>query len=138
LLVHSSDWSLIVKEYFLSYLIEIESFINIFQQVLMLVAPNLLSALISFTEEKNQNVQIGYFLTILLFSSSIIQVIIGSQYFLRYLLLIWYNITKREKLMSHKIEKNFFDRMFVVGTRIRTCLMGAIYKKVSKTFIFWF
>ena len=61
--------------------------------------------MIKFTKDKNQRPIIGYFLSFLLLFCSILQTI---------------------KL------QHYFHRMFIVGARIRTAMMGLIYKKSLK------
>lgn len=65
--------------------------------------PILLDALIVFINNKNQDPIIGYFLAVLMLFVSIVQSLLTNHY---------------------------FHRMLVVGARVRTALMGLIYKKV--------
>ena len=60
--------------------------------------------MINFTENKDIDPQIGYFYTGLLFFSSVLQTL----------------------LLQH-----YFHRMFIVGARVRSALMGLIYRKVK-------
>jgi ATP-binding cassette, subfamily C (CFTR/MRP), member 1 len=60
------------------------------------------SALINFTKDKSQPAILGYFYTVLIYVSALIQTVLFNHY-------------------AH--------RMFIVGSRVRTGLMGLIYKK---------
>lgn len=62
----------------------------------------ILSSLITFIQDKNENDVVGYLFAFLLLFTSIVQSICLQHY---------------------------FHRMFIVGARIRTSLMGLIYKK---------
>lgn len=71
--------------------------------LIQFIGPNILNALIAFTINKQQDQIIGYFLAVLLLFTSVVQSI----------------------LINH-----YFHRMLIVGARVRTSLMGLIYKKV--------
>lgn len=63
------------------------------------------SALIKWTTNKNEELWKGYFYAALLFLTATIQTLVLSQY---------------------------FNRMFLVGMRIRTALISAIYRKALR------
>nr|QUF59450.1 ATP-binding cassette transporter Abcc1-6 [Brachionus angularis] len=81
------------------------AFMKLIQDGLTFVGPIILDLLIKFTKEKNQNPIVGYFLTGLLFFCSVLQTF----------------------LIQH-----YFHRMFIVGARVRSSLMGLIYRKSLK------
>ncbi|CAF0941211.1 unnamed protein product [Brachionus calyciflorus] len=78
------------------------TFLKLIQDILTMVGPLILNLLIKFTENKEIDAQIGFFYTGLLFFSSVIQTL----------------------MLQH-----YFHRMFIVGARVRTSLMGLIYRK---------
>nr|QUF59448.1 ATP-binding cassette transporter Abcc1-4 [Brachionus angularis] len=78
------------------------SFLKLVRELLVFVSPIILGKLISFIKNKNEPIIIGIFYSVLLFITAIIQSVVMHQY---------------------------FDRMFNVGTRIKTALMHLIYKK---------
>jgi hypothetical protein len=83
------------------------SFLKLVQDLLGFVGPRILNSLISFTQDPKQREEVGYLFVFLLMFSSIIQSLVVQHY---------------------------FHRMFIVGGRIRTSLIGLIYKKVDKIF----
>ncbi|RNA42720.1 multidrug resistance-associated 1 [Brachionus plicatilis] len=78
------------------------SFLKLIQDGLTMVGPTILNLIIKFVENKDLDVQLGYFYMGLLFFSSVLQTI----------------------LLQH-----YFHRMFIVGARVRSSLMGLIYRK---------
>lgn len=76
--------------------------------MIQFAGPLLLSYLIEFTADTKQNEIIGYFLTFVLLLTSIVQSITANHY---------------------------LHRMLIVGARVRTCLMGLIYKKVNRNIV---
>jgi hypothetical protein len=83
------------------------SFLKLVQDLLGFVGPRILNSLISFTQDPKQREEVGYLFVFLLMFSSIIQSLVVQHY---------------------------FHRMFIVGGRIRTSLIGLIYKKVKKIY----
>nr|QUF59451.1 ATP-binding cassette transporter Abcc1-6-2 [Brachionus angularis] len=81
------------------------AFMKLIQDVLTFVGPIILDLLIKFTKEKSQKPIVGYFLTGLLFFCSVLQTFLVQHY---------------------------FHRMFIVGARVKTSLMGLIYRKSLK------
>nr|UOU03337.1 ATP-binding cassette subfamily C1-6 [Brachionus rubens] len=77
------------------------AFLKLLQDILTMVGPTILDYLIKFVKNKNE-IEVGLFYTGLLFLSSVIQTL----------------------LLQH-----YFHRMFIVGARVRTALMGLIYRK---------
>lgn len=75
------------------------------------IGPIILDKLITFIKEKDQNVQVGFFLTLILFSSSLVQSVVIHQ---------------------------FIDRMVIIRTRVRTTIMNIVYKKVNIKFKLFF
>ncbi len=80
------------------------TFLKLVSDIIQFAGPLLLIYLIDFTENKDQDDIIGYFLAFLLLFTSVIQSIASNHY---------------------------LHRMLIVGARVRTCLMGLIYKKVK-------
>lgn len=78
------------------------SFIKLIQDLLLFVSPILLDKIITFIKDKEQNIQVGLFYTLLLFLTSLVQ--------------------------SFALQ-HYFHRMFIVGARIRTSVMNIVYKK---------
>ncbi|XP_068898239.1 multidrug resistance-associated protein 1 isoform X4 [Tenebrio molitor] len=78
--------------------------LKLVQDLLTFVSPQILNLLIEFVKNKEDQWK-GFFYAGLLFATATIQTIVLSQY---------------------------FNRMFVVGMRIRTALVSAIYKKALK------
>nr|QNH67948.1 ATP-binding cassette transporter subfamily C member 1 X9 [Brachionus plicatilis] len=78
------------------------SFLKLIQDGLTMVGPTILNLIIKFVENKDSDVQLGYFYMGLLFFSSVLQTI----------------------LLQH-----YFHQMFIVGARVRSSLMGLIYRK---------
>ncbi|KAK9886060.1 hypothetical protein WA026_014842 [Henosepilachna vigintioctopunctata] len=78
--------------------------LKLIQDVLAFVSPQILSLLINFAKN-NETQWKGFFYTIILFVTAVIQTIVLSQY---------------------------FNRMFLVGIRIRTALVGTIYRKALR------
>uniref|UniRef100_A0A6M2DRX2 ABC-type glutathione-S-conjugate transporter n=1 Tax=Xenopsylla cheopis TaxID=163159 RepID=A0A6M2DRX2_XENCH len=81
------------------------SLLKLSQDVMIFVSPQILSALIKWTTNKNEELWKGYFYAALLFLTATIQTLVLSQY---------------------------FNRMFLVGMRIRTALISAIYRKALR------
>nr|APD26519.1 ATP-binding cassette transporter subfamily C member 1 X6 protein [Brachionus koreanus] len=81
------------------------AFLKLIQDGLTMVGPTILNLIIKFVENKELDVQLGYFYTGLLFFSSVLQTIVLQHY---------------------------FHRMFIVGARVRSSLMGLIYRKSLK------
>ncbi|XP_069695544.1 multidrug resistance-associated protein 1 isoform X5 [Periplaneta americana] len=80
------------------------SLLKLIQDVLMFSSPQILRLLISFVEGKEETWK-GYFYAILMLLTACIQTLFLSQY---------------------------FNRMFLVGLRIRTALISAIYRKALR------
>ncbi|XP_017782317.1 PREDICTED: multidrug resistance-associated protein 1 isoform X1 [Nicrophorus vespilloides] len=78
--------------------------LKLMQDILAFVSPQILKLLISFVENKEYSWR-GFLYAGLLFGTAIVQTLILSQY---------------------------FNRMFIVGMRIRTALVAAIYKKALR------
>ncbi|RZC38992.1 multidrug resistance-associated protein 1 [Asbolus verrucosus] len=78
--------------------------LKLIQDLLTFVSPQILNLLIKFVKNSEEQWK-GYFYAGLLFATATVQTIILSQY---------------------------FNRMFVVGMRIRTALVSAIYKKALR------
>ncbi|XP_032455622.1 multidrug resistance-associated protein 1 isoform X7 [Nasonia vitripennis] len=79
--------------------------LKVLQDVMTFVSPQILSLLINFTKHKNQPMWKGYFYAVLLLLTAILQTLVLSQY---------------------------FHRMFLVGLRMRTALIAAIYRKALR------
>ena len=79
------------------------SFLKVVYDLFQFVGPAILDKLISFISDKEQNILVGIFYTILLFFSSFIQSFVLQHY---------------------------FHRMFIVGARVRTSIINLVYKKV--------
>ncbi|XP_014222082.1 multidrug resistance-associated protein 1 isoform X9 [Trichogramma pretiosum] len=79
--------------------------LKVVQDVMTFISPQILSLLIDFTSTKDVPVWKGYFYAILLLLTAVIQTLVLSQY---------------------------FHRMFLVGLRMRTALIAAIYRKALK------
>ncbi|GLV32342.1 Multidrug-Resistance like Protein 1 [Carabus blaptoides fortunei] len=77
------------------------AFLKLLQDLLTFVSPEILKLLISFIEG-NQSMWKGYLYAVLMLITAMVQTLILSQY---------------------------FNRMFLVGLRIRTALISAIYRK---------
>ena len=80
------------------------SALKLVQDLLAFVSPQLLKYLISYVENPEQEEWKGYLYAILLTITAIVQTVFLSQY---------------------------FQRMFVVGMRIRTAIVSSIYRKVT-------
>ncbi|KAL1139319.1 hypothetical protein AAG570_006305 [Ranatra chinensis] len=80
------------------------AFLKLVQDLMQFVSPQILSLLIAFVES-NEYQWRGYFYAVLLFLTASIQTLLLSQY---------------------------FNRMFLVGIRIRTALISAIYRKALR------
>ncbi|XP_049823783.1 multidrug resistance-associated protein 1 isoform X8 [Aethina tumida] len=78
--------------------------LNVIQDLMTFVSPMILGLLITFVKEKQEDWK-GYTYAVLLLATATVQTIIMSQY---------------------------FNRMFIVGMRIRTALIATIYKKALK------
>ncbi|XP_018335867.1 multidrug resistance-associated protein 1 isoform X1 [Agrilus planipennis] len=78
--------------------------LKLFQDILTFASPQILKLLIDFVKNKESQWK-GYLYVILLFATATIQTLILSQY---------------------------FNRMFIVGMRIRTALISAIYRKALR------
>jgi len=76
--------------------------LKLVQDLLAFVSPQILKFLISFVKDKEEYVWKGYFFAILLTITALVQTIFLGQY---------------------------FQRMFIVGMRIRTAMVSAIYRK---------
>ena len=79
------------------------SMLKLIYDLFQFAGPMILDKLIKFIKEKEQNILVGLFLTLLLFFCSLIQSFVLQHY---------------------------FHRMFIVGARIRTTIMNTVYKKV--------
>ncbi|XP_077285786.1 multidrug-Resistance like Protein 1 isoform X3 [Arctopsyche grandis] len=80
------------------------SFLKFTQDVMTFISPQILSLLISFVEN-GEHMWKGFLYAVLLFGTAVIQTLVLSQY---------------------------FHRMFLVGLRIRTALISAIYRKALR------
>ncbi|XP_020285956.1 multidrug resistance-associated protein 1 isoform X1 [Pseudomyrmex gracilis] len=80
------------------------AFLKLIQDILTFVSPQILKLLIDFIKE-GEEMWKGYFYSVLLLVTAIIQTLVLSQY---------------------------FHRMFLVGLRIRTALIAAIYRKALR------
>lgn len=78
--------------------------LKLIQDVLTFVSPQILKLVISFVQEQEHEWR-GYLYAILLFGTSMIQTLVLSQY---------------------------FNKMFLVGMRIRTALVSMIYRKALR------
>ncbi|XP_044734303.1 multidrug resistance-associated protein 1 isoform X4 [Chrysoperla carnea] len=78
------------------------SLLKLIQDVLTFASPQLLKVLIKFIEDPSEPLWKGYFFSILMLLTAMLQTLILSQY---------------------------FHRMFIVGLRIRTALISAIFRK---------
>lgn len=78
------------------------SFIKLVHDILLFAGPILLNKLIGFVKDKDQDLSVGIFYTFLIFYTAFIQ--------------------------SFALQ-HYFHRMFIVGGRIRTAIMNAIYNK---------
>nr|CAI5844705.1 unnamed protein product [Callosobruchus analis] len=77
------------------------AFLKLLQDILTFVSPQILGLLILFVQEKQETWK-GYFYSILLLATAMLQTLLLSQY---------------------------FNRMFIIGMRIRTALISTIYRK---------
>ncbi|CAH1990666.1 unnamed protein product [Acanthoscelides obtectus] len=77
------------------------AFLKLLQDLLTFVSPQILGLLILFVQDKQETWK-GYFYSVLLLATAMLQTLLLSQY---------------------------FNRMFVIGMRIRTALISAIYRK---------
>ncbi|XP_011305034.1 multidrug resistance-associated protein 1 isoform X4 [Fopius arisanus] len=80
------------------------AFLKLSQDIMIFIGPQVLKLLIKFMEGSEPTWK-GYFYAVLLFFTAVIQTIVLSQY---------------------------FNRMFIVGLRIRTALIAAIYRKALR------
>ncbi|KAL6447242.1 hypothetical protein ACFW04_001485 [Cataglyphis niger] len=80
------------------------AFLKLIQDVMTFISPQILKLLIAFIEGEEEMWK-GYFYSVLLLLTAILQTLILSQY---------------------------FHRMFLVGLRIRTALIAAIYRKALR------
>ncbi|CAL1682835.1 unnamed protein product [Lasius platythorax] len=80
------------------------AFLKLIQDIMTFISPQILKLLIAFVEG-DQEIWKGYFYTGLLLLTAVLQTLILSQY---------------------------FHRMFLVGLRIRTALIAAIYRKALR------
>uniref|UniRef100_A0A3B4HAQ7 ABC transmembrane type-1 domain-containing protein n=1 Tax=Pundamilia nyererei TaxID=303518 RepID=A0A3B4HAQ7_9CICH len=78
------------------------AFFKLLQDVLTFVSPQLLKLMISFTQDKSRYAWEGYLYAVLLMVVALLQSLTLQQY---------------------------FQRCFVLGMRVRTALMAAVYKK---------
>ncbi|XP_019701146.1 multidrug resistance-associated protein 1 isoform X1 [Harpegnathos saltator] len=81
------------------------AFLKLVQDIMTFISPQLLRVLIAFVKEKEEPLWKGYFYAVLLFLTATLQTLVLSQY---------------------------FHRMFLVGLRIRTALIAAIYRKALR------
>nr|CAH7765033.1 unnamed protein product [Callosobruchus chinensis] len=77
------------------------AFLKLLQDLLTFVSPQILGLLILFVQEKQETWK-GYFYAVLLLATAMLQTLLLSQY---------------------------FNRMFIIGMRIRTALISTIYRK---------
>ncbi|XP_011601661.2 ATP-binding cassette sub-family C member 2 [Takifugu rubripes] len=99
---YPNSW-LITTIYKTFKLILLESaFFKLLQDVLAFVSPQLLKLMISFTEDKSSYNWEGYLYAVLLFLVALLQSLFLQQY---------------------------FHRCFVLGMKVRTAIMAAVYKK---------
>uniref|UniRef100_A0A665VFY5 ATP-binding cassette, sub-family C (CFTR/MRP), member 2 n=1 Tax=Echeneis naucrates TaxID=173247 RepID=A0A665VFY5_ECHNA len=75
---------------------------KLLQDLLAFVSPQLLKLMVSFTQDKSRHTWEGYLYAVLLFSVAILQSLFLQQY---------------------------FQRCFVLGMKVRTAIMAAVYKK---------
>uniref|UniRef100_A0A3Q1HY50 ATP binding cassette subfamily C member 2 n=1 Tax=Acanthochromis polyacanthus TaxID=80966 RepID=A0A3Q1HY50_9TELE len=78
------------------------AFFKLIQDLLTFVSPQLLKLMISFTENKSDYAWRGYLYAVLLLAAALLQTVVLQQY---------------------------FQRCFVLGMKVRTALMAAVYKK---------
>uniref|UniRef100_A0A671YF42 ATP-binding cassette, sub-family C (CFTR/MRP), member 2 n=1 Tax=Sparus aurata TaxID=8175 RepID=A0A671YF42_SPAAU len=78
------------------------AFFKLLQDLLAFVSPQLLKLMISFTQDKSSYAWEGYLYAVLLLAVAILQSLLLQQY---------------------------FQRCFVLGMKVRTALMAAVYKK---------
>uniref|UniRef100_A0A3Q1CPI7 ATP-binding cassette, sub-family C (CFTR/MRP), member 2 n=1 Tax=Amphiprion ocellaris TaxID=80972 RepID=A0A3Q1CPI7_AMPOC len=78
------------------------AFFKLIQDLLTFVSPQLLKLMISFTEDKSDYAWRGYLYAVLLLVTALLQTVVLQQY---------------------------FQRCFVLGMKVRTALMAAVYKK---------
>ncbi|KAM9364701.1 ATP-binding cassette sub-family C member 2 [Pholidichthys leucotaenia] len=78
------------------------AFFKLLQDVLTFVSPQLLKLMINFTQDKSSYVWEGYIYAVLLFVVALLQSLFLQQY---------------------------FQRCFVLGMKVRTAIMAAVYKK---------
>uniref|UniRef100_A0A669DWJ6 Canalicular multispecific organic anion transporter 1 n=1 Tax=Oreochromis niloticus TaxID=8128 RepID=A0A669DWJ6_ORENI len=78
------------------------AFFKLVQDVLTFVSPQLLKLMVSFTQDKSRHVWEGYLYAVLLMVVALLQSLTLQQY---------------------------FQRCFVLGMKVRTALMAAVYKK---------
>ncbi|XP_063974569.1 multidrug resistance-associated protein 1 isoform X1 [Diachasmimorpha longicaudata] len=80
------------------------AFLKLSQDIMIFIGPKVLELLIEFIKGNEPNWK-GYFYSALLFLTAVLQTLVLSQY---------------------------FNRMFIVGLRIRTALIAAIYRKALR------
>jgi ATP-binding cassette subfamily C (CFTR/MRP) protein 1 len=78
------------------------TFLRLIRDVLVFVGPFVLGLLIEYSKHKNAPFVLGIFYCLLLFASTTMQTLINQQY---------------------------LDRVFTVGTKIRSTFMNLVYKK---------
>ncbi|KAL3972082.1 interferon, gamma-inducible protein 30 [Sarotherodon galilaeus] len=78
------------------------AFFKLVQDVLTFISPQLLKLMVSFTQDKSRHVWEGYLYAVLLMVVALLQSLTLQQY---------------------------FQRCFVLGMKVRTALMAAVYKK---------
>ncbi|XP_047459450.1 canalicular multispecific organic anion transporter 1 [Mugil cephalus] len=99
---HPNSW-LIATIYKTFKWVLIESaFFKLVQDLLSFVSPQLLKLMISFTSDKDQYTWVGYMYAVLLLLVAALQSLLLQQY---------------------------FQRCFVLGMKVRTAIMAAVYKK---------
>lgn len=78
------------------------AFFKLLQDLLAFVSPQILKAMIDFTQDKSRHVWEGYLFAVLLLVVAVLQSLFLQQY---------------------------FQRCFVLGMKVRTAIMAAVYKK---------
>ncbi|XP_014486459.1 PREDICTED: multidrug resistance-associated protein 1 isoform X2 [Dinoponera quadriceps] len=81
------------------------AFLKLIQDIMTFISPQLLKVLIAFVKDDKEPMWKGYFYAVLLLLTATVQTLVLSQY---------------------------FHRMFIVGLRIRTALIAAIYRKALR------
>ncbi|XP_036795301.1 multidrug resistance-associated protein 1 isoform X1 [Oncorhynchus mykiss] len=105
----------------------ISSLYKIIQDILMFVGPNILRLLIQFVNDSSAPSWQGYFYTALLFVCTCFQTLILQKYF--HVCFVT-GMRLRTAIVGAVYRKVITNVCFVTGMRLRTAIVGAVYRKV--------